>query len=166
MKMIKKKKRHHNPNLAKTHRNYTVEEAADLYGVFKGTVRNWIKAGLPVLNDKRPMLILGSDLTAFHRAKNAKNKQTCKPGEMYCFKCRTPQKPDGNMVDYEVVTVNIGNLVGICPDCYTTMNRRVSLAKLEQVRGKMDITLPQALRHIVESNQPSGNSNLDRSMAI
>lgn len=158
------KKRHHNPNRAKTHRNYTVEEAADLYGVFKGTVRNWIKAGLPVLNDKRPMLILGSDLTAFHRAKNTKNKQTCKPGEMYCLKCRAPKKPDSNMVDYEAITEKIGNLVGICPDCYTTMNRRVSRAKLDQVRGEMDITLPLPLRHIVESTPPSGNSDLDRSM--
>lgn len=158
------KKRHHNPNRAKTHRNYTVEEAADLYGVFKGTVRNWIKAGLPVLDDKRPMLILGSDLTAFHRAKNAKNKQPCKPGEMYCVKCHAPKTPDGNMVDYEAITEKIGNLVGICPDCYAAMNRRVSLAKLDQVRGKMDITLPLPLRHIDESSQPSSNSDLDRSM--
>jgi integrase/recombinase XerD len=29
------------------------EEVADLYGVFKGAVRAWIKAGLPTLNQKR-----------------------------------------------------------------------------------------------------------------
>ena len=154
------KKRHHNPSRAKTHRNYTVEEAADLYGVFKGAVRNWIKAGLPVLNDKRPMLILGNDLAEFHRAKNAKGKQPCKPGEMYCLKCRIPKKPDGNMVDFQAVTEKIGNLVGICPTCYTIMNRRVSIAKLEQVRGEMDITMPLGQRHIVESKQPSVNSDL------
>lgn len=158
-------KRLHNPNLAKIHRSYTVEEAAELYGVFKGTVRNWIKAGLPALNDKRPMLILGGDLTAFHQARRTKNKQTCKPGEMYCVKCHAPKVPDGNMVDYEAITEKIGNLVAICPDCYSTMNRRVSFFKLDQVRGKMDISLPLALRHIVESNQPSVNSDLNRSMA-
>ena len=141
------KKRLYNPNLAKIHRNYTVDEVASLYVVFKGTVRNWIKAGLPVLNDKRPMLILGSDLAAFHQAKRTKNKQKCKPGEMYCVKCRAPKKPDGE-AEYQQKTATLGNLVGICPDCYTIMNRRVSLAKLGQVRGKMDITMPQALRHI------------------
>ena len=73
------KKRLHNPNLAKIHRNYTVEEVADLYDVFKGTVRAWIIAGLPVINDKRPMLILGSDLVAFHQSRRMKNKQQCKP---------------------------------------------------------------------------------------
>jgi len=159
------KKRRHNPNLSKINRNYTVEEAADLYGVFKGTVRNWIKTGLPVLDDKRPMLILGCDLAAFHRAKNAKNKQTCKPGEIYCLKCRAPKAPDGGMVDCQPVTEKIWNLVAICPDCYTVMNQRVGLAKLALIRGKMDIALPLAQPHIVESNQPSVNSDLNRSMA-
>ena len=111
------KKRLHNPNLAKIHRNYTVEEVADLYDVFKGTVRAWIKAGLPVLNDKRPMLILGSDLVAFHQARRTKNKQQCKPGEMYCVCCRAPKKPAGDMADCRIITETIGNLEAICPDC-------------------------------------------------
>lgn len=156
------KKRLHNPNLAKIHRNYTVEEAAGLYGVFKGTVRAWIKAGLPVLNDKRPMLILGSDLVAFHQARRTKNKQQCKPGEMYCVRCHAPRKPAGDMADYRIITEKIGNLEAICPDCDKIMNRRVSLSKLEQVCGEITITLPQALQHIIESNQPSVNSDLKR----
>ena len=160
MKAIKK--RLYNPNLAKIHRSYSVEEVADLYDVFKGTVRAWIKAGLPTLNQKRPMLINGSELAAYHRARRTKNKQACKAGEMYCLKCRTPKAPDGNMVDFQAVTEKIGNLVGICPTCYTIMNRRVSIAKLEQVRGKMDITMPLAQRHIVESKQPSVNSDLKK----
>ena len=57
-------------------------------------------------------------------------------------------------------TEKIGNLIAICPDCDCIINRRVSLAKLEQVQGKMDITFPQALRHISESNQPTVNSDL------
>ncbi|MHB0984683.1 MAG: helix-turn-helix domain-containing protein [Sulfuricella sp.] len=154
------KKRLHNSNLAKIHRSYTVEEVASLYGVFKGTVRAWIKAGLPSINDKRPMLILGSDLAAFHQARRAKNKQKCKPGEIYCVRCRAPKVPAGDMADYRIVTEKIGNLEAICPDCDTIMNRRVSLARLGQVRGKMDIMMPQALPHIVESNQPSVNSDL------
>jgi hypothetical protein len=129
-----RQKRCHNPNLAKIHFNYTVEEAASLYGVFKGTVRNWIKAGLPVLDEKRPMLILGGDLAAFLQERRTKNKQTCKPGELYCFRCRKPKLPDGEMVEYQTVTEKIWNLVAICPDCCTIMNQRVNLAKLEQVR--------------------------------
>lgn len=155
-------KKLHNPNLAKIHRNYTVEEAAELYDVFKGTVRAWIKAGLPVLNDKRPMLILGSDLVAFHQARRKKNKQQCQPGELYCVRCRAPRKPAGDMADYQIITEKIGNLIAICPDCDNIMNRRVSLSTLEQKSGKLSITLPQALEHIIDSNQSSVNSDLKR----
>lgn len=153
------KKRLHNPNRAKINRNYTVEEVADLYDVHKVTVREWIKHGLPTINEKRPMLILGGDLATFHQARRTKNKQKCKPGEMYCVKCRAPKVPDGDMAEYQPKTATLGNLIAICPDCYTIMNRRVSLAKLGQVRGKMDITMPQALRHIYESSDPTVNIN-------
>ena len=132
-------KRLHNPNLAKKHLSYRVDEAASLYKVHKGTVRNWIKAGLPVLDDKHPMLIPGDDLAAFHQARRTKNKQKCRPGEMYCFRCRAPKEPALDMADYTPDTATLGNLVGICPDCGTIMNRRASLAKLDQVRGKMEI---------------------------
>lgn len=157
------KKRLQNPNLAKIHRSYTVEEVASLYDVFKGTVRNWIKAGLPTLNDKRPMLILGSELATFHQSRRTKHKQKCKPGEIYCVKCRVPKVPAGDMVDCKLVKEKIWNLVAICPDCDSMMHQRISLAKLELLRSKLDITLPQALQHIVDSTQPSVNSDLKRS---
>ena len=154
------KKRLHNPNLAKIHRSYSVEEVANLYDVHKGTVREWVKHGLQTINDKRPMLILGSDLAVFHQARRTKNKQTCQPGEIYCVRCRAPKMPAGDMAEYQTITAKLGNLIAICPTCDTIMNRRVSLARLEPVRGKLDITLPQALQRIVESNQPTVNSDL------
>jgi len=64
------------------------------------------------------------------------------------------------MADYQPVTAKFGNLTAICPDCNSIMNRRVSMAKLGQVRGKMDITFPQALQRLSESNQPTVNSDL------
>jgi hypothetical protein len=145
-------KRHPNPRLIKIHRSYTVEEVANRLGVHKNAVREWIKRGLPTIDDQRPKLILGSDLITFLQARRAKNKQPCKPGEMYCLRCRIPKTPADNMVDYEPKTETLGNLFAICPDCGAGMNRRVSLAKLEQIRGQMDITFPQGLRRLVDSS--------------
>ena len=152
-------KRHPNPRLVKIHRNYSVEEVALLLGVHKNTVSAWIKQGLPAIDDKRPMLILGRDLSHFLQAKRVKNKKPCQPGEIYCVRCRTPKIPAGNMVDYHSHTETLGNLFAICPDCGSGMNRRVNLAKLEQVQGEMDITMPQGLPRIVDSEQPSVNSD-------
>ena len=154
------KTRHPNPRLAKIHRNYTVEEAANLFGVHRNTVREWIKRGLPVCDDRKPMLILGRDLAEFLQLRRMKNKRICQPGEMYCVRCRAPKAPAGGMADYVAVTESLGNLVAICPDCEALMNRRVSLAKLDQMRGQLDIMMPQALQHINERHQPSVNSDL------
>lgn len=153
------KTRRPNPHLVKIHRSYTVEEVAKLFGVHKNTVRNWIKQGLPTCDDKRPTLILGRDLVAFLQVRRTKNKRTCQPGEIYCVKCRAPKKPAADMVDYQAITEKVGNLVALCPACNSIMNRRVSLTKLEQFRGHMDITMPQAWRHIVDSTQPTVNSD-------
>ena len=154
------RKRHPNPRLAKIHRNYAVDEIAHLFGVHRNTVREWVKRGLPTSDGKRPMLILGRDLLAFLTERRAKNKRTCQLGEIYCVRCRAPRAPAGDMVDYMPVTATLGNLVAICSDCETMMYRRASLANLEHVRGKWNITMPQALEHIGESAQPTVNSDL------
>ena len=144
-------KRHPNPRLVKINWSYTVEEVARRLGVHKNTVREWIKRSLPVIDDKRPMLILGRDLFDFLQARRIKNKRPCKPNQMYCLRCRVPKTPADNMVDYEPKTETLGNLYGICPDCGAGMNRHTSMAKLEQIRGQMDITFPQGLRRLVDS---------------
>jgi hypothetical protein len=103
---------------------------------------------LPVLDDKRPMLILGPELAVFLKTRRIKNKQSCQPGEMYCFRCRAPKMAAGDMADYLPQTEKLGMLKAICPDCHTMMNRRVSIAKLGQVRGKLAITFPLGLDQV------------------
>ena len=153
-------KRYPNPQLVKIHRSYTVEEVARLFDMHRNTVRNWVKEGLATIDDKRPMLILGHDLVAFIKIRRIKNKQKCKPGELYCVRCRVPRFPAGDMAEYSPVTEKFGNLTAICPDCNSIMNRRVSLARIGEVCANMDITFPQAMRHIVESIKPTVNSDL------
>ena len=153
-------KRYPNPRLVKIHRSYTVEEIARLLGKHKNTVHNWVKEGLATIDDKRPMLILGPDLVEFIKKRRAKNKQRCKPGQLYCVRCRAPKFPWGDMADYEPVTEKFGNLTAICPDCDSIINRRVSLARIWEVCGNMDITFPEEVRHIVESAKPTENSDL------
>lgn len=153
-------KRHPNPRLVKIHRSYTVEEIAKLFGNHKHTVRNWIKDGLATIDDNRPMMIAGHGLVEFINKRRSKNKNPCKPGELYCVKCRAPKLPAANMADYSPVTEKFGNLIAICPDCDSIMNQRVSLAKIETVCENINITFPKALQHIVEITNPTVNSDL------
>jgi len=123
-----------NPNKAKINRNYTVEEIANLYPVHKNTVRAWVKSGLPVCDNQKPMLILGADLREFLKSKNKKHKQKCKPHEMYCLRCKSPQKPAENMIDYEPISKTTGRLIGICSCCECVINKYISLANYTKIQ--------------------------------
>lgn len=148
-----------NPRRVKIHRSYTVEEAAALLDVHKNTVREWMRNGLAGLTEQRPFLILGSTLSAYLTQRRQANKRPCKPGEIYCVRCRTPKSPAGRMADYQPLKPTSGNLVGICPSCDALMFRRVSLPRLAQIAGELDVRLPEALQHIVESRNASVNSD-------
>ena len=155
-------KRHPKYSLVKINRNYTVDDAARLLGVHKNTVRAWIKSGLSVLDERRPFLILGYVLKEFLKNRRVKNKRPCKPGQFYCFKCRAPQYPAGNMAEYHEVTDKFGDLIASCYDCGTTINQRVSLSKIGRICSKINISFPKALRHLIESNKPSVNSDFKK----
>ena len=148
-----------NPNLAKIHRNYTVEEAAAIFGVHKHTVRSWIKSGLPLLDDRRPKLILGSDLRDFLQKKRQSRKRRCKQFEMYCLRCRGPKRPAGDMADYSRLSGATGRLVGLCPDCNGVMNRYVNGASLAAIQVVLDVAIPTVEKHISERSDLPVNSD-------
>ena len=132
--------KNHNPNRAKIHRSYTVEEVANLYGVHKNTVHAWIKKhGLKTIDDLRPILILGCDLREFLQERRTKDKRKCLPHEIYCMKCRKPQIPAGNMADYIPITETTGRLISLCPVCECHINQIKSLSQLHAIKDKIAI---------------------------
>jgi hypothetical protein len=152
-------KRSANYRLVKIHRSYSVAEIAALFGVHRNTVREWVKHGLPTSDRLRPMLILGRHLAEFLRARSSARKRPCQPGEVYCVRCRVPRAPAGNLADYQAMTTMTGNLIGICPVCDSLIYRRVNFTKLEQIRGNLDIRIPQTPARLYETSGLSVNSD-------
>lgn len=111
---------------------------------------------------KRPILILGPDLVAFLKTRRLKNKRPCQPGEVFCVRCRVPRLPAGEMAEYIPITGTMGNLAGICPECDTMIYRRVSLAKLPQIRGKLEVTFLEVQRRVSEPGDATVNSDLSQ----
>jgi hypothetical protein len=149
--------RHPNPRLVKIHRNYSVEDIARLFGVHKNTVRSWLKQGLTAIDDRRPTLILGRELLRFLQERRQRAKQSCGPGRIYCIACRGPKVPAGKMAECTPTGPLAGNLCGICPDCDRLIYRRVNLAKIDTVRGELEITFKQPGPRIRERAVPSVN---------
>jgi hypothetical protein len=138
-----------NPRRVKIHRNYTVEEVARLFGVHKNTVRSWLKAGLPGIDDRRPILVLGRQLVVFLYARRQHRRRRCRAGEFYCFRCRAPKRPASGLVEYLPLTAHAGNLTATCADCGARMYRRSSLRKLAAAAGDLEVALPQAQQRIL-----------------
>jgi excisionase family DNA binding protein len=142
----------------KIHRSYTVEEAARSLNIARGTVRRWLKRGLPAIDGRKPALIRGSDLQAYLNAK-ARPKHSCPPGQCYCVKCKAPKEPAGSMAEYVVMTPTSGNLRAMCPTCETLMHRRTSLSQLEEIRGFLDVTMVERSPRLRDSDKPSTNDH-------
>ncbi|MDP1602874.1 MAG: helix-turn-helix domain-containing protein [Legionella sp.] len=138
----------------KIHRSYTVDEAAQTLGTAKGTIRRWLKKGLALVDARKPALIRGLDLAAYLSAR-IKPKQPCPPGHCYCVKCKAPKEPAGAFAEYIMISATSGNLRAVCPSCESLMHRRTSRAHLEQLRGKLDVTIVERIARIDDSHRPS-----------
>ncbi len=147
-------KRRPNWRLVKTHRTYTPEEAATALGKHVNTVRGWLKDGLRTIDDRRPLLLQGSDLVEFIRGKYFKPAQRCAANEFYCVRCRVPKVPAGNMSDYIPMSSPSGLLRGICPTCDGFIYRRLSCTRLEAMRQHLDISVVEAQRQLKEMPGP------------
>lgn len=114
--------RQYKVNRIKLHRNYEVEEAAELLGVSAQTVRQWIKDGLPALTERRPYLILGWELREFLAAREAARKHPLGPGEFYCLSCKVARKPAYGMTERVVSSDGRAMLKGFCEACEAPCN--------------------------------------------
>lgn len=156
------KRRRPNPQRVKIHFNYTVEDVATLFGVHKNTVREWVRKGLPLCDERRPALILGADLRQFLQARHTERKRRCQPGEMYCLRCRQPRRPALDLVEFTPVTASLGNLAAICPACEAVMNQRTSIRKLAPFCAALGIPLTQLTERIGDRDEPCVNSDFGK----
>lgn len=130
----------------KAHWTYTVVDAALACSVTRGTVRQWIKQGLEVI-EGRPVLMRGCDLKAFLVDRKRKRKHLLGPHEFYCFGCQSRRKPAGKMVDYVARTASSGTLTALCSKCSSVMNRHVSQATLASFAEEFDVSGYEPIEH-------------------
>lgn len=134
----------------KLHRSYTVAEIVRVLDVHENTVRGWIKHGLPTVDGPGLTLVRGEVLIELLRSR--KVNRPCGPGRIYCVACRSPQEPADGFAAYEPLKDGQGNLVGICPTCDRVIYRRVSVRKIDEAAGTLEVQFPEAARRLGESD--------------
>jgi len=146
-----------NPQKAKLHRSYSVEEAARALGVHKNSVRGWIKKGLPVVDGRRPVLILGHELRTFLERQRKAAKRPCSPGTIYCLKCREPRGPALGMVEYVPRNTATGDLTALCEVCGTTLFRRARRDAIAAIMPGIEVQVREAGERLIGRSAPSLN---------
>ena len=154
--------RQHSARRVQRRRTYNVREAAKATGATPGTVRNWQKEGLQAVSGIYPTIFRGIDIIAFLELRNRARKQPCGPGRLFCFRCKAPKWPAFNEVEFWLDGLKGGKLRGLCPDCTTTMNRRVSLAKLKSAAGDLTVSNRRADARLSETSPPHCNDHSER----
>ena len=150
------------PRAVKLRRTYDVAELAARLGVHRNTVRHWQRDGLKHLDGGRPVLFHGSTIRAFLSIRKARRKSPCKPGTLYCFKCRAPRQPALGMVDYMPISATGGNVRAICAACETVMHRRAAKASLAAILPGCEVQIVQASPRLKGSPAPSLKCDLER----
>ncbi len=112
-----------NPQIIHGHLSYTIQELVEVFGINKKTCLRWIDEGLPTVpGQKKPILILGSELKKFLNQKNSKKKVELRRHEFYCFKCKVPRRAKRG-----TITKSGDTKKGECSVCNTKMTRKIKL---------------------------------------
>ena len=133
------------PKLVKTLHSYTFEEISELFNIHVKTVHTWKKAGLKIIDDSRPFLVMGYDLKEFIKDKIVKRKVKLMPNEFYCARCNAARMSKDNEVSLKLTGRTMGKdlkemiIKGFCEHCNTRLNRFSHLGKIDEVKNNFNI---------------------------
>ncbi len=122
----------YNLHLIKVKRSYSPAEIAKLFFVDKQTCLKWIlNEGLkPLQEGVKPLLVMGSALKVFLKAKEAKRKCTLGENEYYCVKCHKGVQAQSGSEQTQDTGRKIGKgkwsqiiKMGFCIHCGTRIQR-------------------------------------------
>lgn len=144
----------YNTNLIRVNHCYTIKEIKELFGLHIGTVQNWTKKGLKVVEGyTKPFYISGEELKYFLKERAKKRKSPpLKADEFRCPKCCGPRKSLPLMYHLEITGKKLGKkskqvyIKGICEECGQPLTR---FSSDRNVRELMKEGLPITEQQIV-----------------
>ena len=120
---------------------YSIEDICNLYvnrKLHPQTVRKWIKNGLPVIDNHKPVLVHGSDLKYFLGKINDKHHFELNFDKFYCFSCKEPHVPYNRTIYIEHKQKCI-LAKAICSKNKKVMNKSFKLSDLSALQKNFTI---------------------------
>jgi hypothetical protein len=131
--------------------SYLIEPLANLLSVHPNTVHQWIKAGLPRMDNAYPHVVYGEQVIAFLNERQRSKKITLAVEEFYCCKCQVPRTAWEGLAELHIRTSKTGNLKAVCEHCGTGLHKMISLAKIGEFEKRLTLLTSPLV-------QPTNNS--------
>jgi hypothetical protein len=154
--------RRHSVRRVRRRYTYNVREAAKVTGATPGTVRLWLKQGLEPVRGIYPTIIRGVDIIVFFDRVREARKHSSGPGRLFCFGCKSPKRPAFDVVEFFPDGPKLGFIRGLCPDCSSVMNRRVSRVRLDEVVADLKVSMQPAESRLGGTVKPNCNDDSER----
>lgn len=90
------------------------------------------------MTDQRPHLVRGDDLRDFIRKMRRTRKTQVALHQFYCLGCRDARNAAGGFAECRI-DGNSASLKAICEACGGIMNKSVTIARLPELGGKLDL---------------------------
>ena len=152
--MAKGKKRKPDLRRIRPSKVYTLPEIAKTMDRKSATIRSWVRKGLPLVSEQKPVLVLGASLKEWLQETWKAKTRKCQPGEMFCFKCRRPGKPKPGSVKLTARNEKTVSIKGRCAVCDTRMYQAGSLAAVEEIKKRFSPLTPQ-MQHLTGCSNTS-----------
>lgn len=137
-------------------KTYTIDQLANVVGKSAATLRRWIRAGLPVLDDARPTLIDGAEAKAWLRIWLERRKHACQLDQLYCCRCRRPRHPRPGSVLIAGNNEKTLTVKAVCADCGAGMRKLGSLAKQAEIETAFS-SFTQGKPDLYRYDNPNGS---------
>ena len=144
--MGKPKKRRPDFRRIRPSKTYSLSEIAETLDRDIATVCRWVRDGLPTLGGQRPLIVLGSELKVWLRAKWSARKQPCQAGELFCCTCHKPKKPRPGSVRIVPNNEKTVSIKAECDVCGTRMTQIRSRAKIVEIEETFRTLMQQVQR--------------------
>lgn len=154
-------KRLYRHRLVKIYYSYSLQEIAQLFKIHIRTVQDWIKSGLHPIDDRKLVLIHGSDLIQFLKEKANKRKSKCLSTQLFCVKCRAAREPLDKHIFVRKLSDTRVLITGTCEYCKFKMNKITSVQNFTTAKHLFCV-VTERKEPCIECHQHNVNPDLRR----
>ena len=107
-------------------RTYSIPELAEAVQRTPATVRNWLRQGMPTLDDSKPKVIDGAQAKEWLKQKWESRKMPTLHGQARCFGCKQSRPFAKGTRFLKRTSAKVLTITGKCAVCGRTMNQFAS----------------------------------------